>query len=535
MAFLVKLPPCVLHEDEHLLVVNKPPGLNTHAPSPLAGEGIYEWLKNREPRWAKLAIIHRLDKATSGVLVFGKTPLANRSLTGQFTRREVRKTYVFLTPSKPRKEFIKIQSNLVRKGEKYEAASRSGQGEFAETEFRYVRAEGKWHWIQAHPLTGRTHQIRAHAHAAGIPILGDALYGGADFRRVCLHAQEIRLKHPATSAETVYQCEPDFVEGSAGQIRAGLIEPELTNAFRLLQGGSEGSSGLVVERWSDMLLSEGECPLAEEQMEALRALSEKLGSRGVYHKILDRNVRKSELHSAAPKWVEGEKAPETFHIRENGVHFEISFDQGYSVGLFLDQRDNRRRLLTGHIAAGFELFEGGLQGKEVLNTFAYTCAFSVCAALAGARVTSLDLSRKYLDWGKRNCLLNGINPGEHDFIYGDVFDWARRLSKKNRQFDLIILDPPTFSQSKAAGIFRAEKDYPRLIQAVLPLLKRPGILFASSNAFKWDPPEFLAQIRAAIESGGREIEQFHYSPQPIDFPISREEPAYLKTAWFALR
>ena len=73
-----------------MVVVNKPAGWNTHAPSPYAGEGIYDWLRHREPRWASLAIIHRLDKETSGVMVFGKTPLANRSLTEQFAGREVR-------------------------------------------------------------------------------------------------------------------------------------------------------------------------------------------------------------------------------------------------------------------------------------------------------------------------------------------------------------------------------------------------------------------------------------------------------------
>ena len=67
--------PCVIFEDEHLLAVNKPAGWNTHAPSPYAGEGIYDWLKNREPRWASLAIIHRLDKETSGVMVLGKSPI----------------------------------------------------------------------------------------------------------------------------------------------------------------------------------------------------------------------------------------------------------------------------------------------------------------------------------------------------------------------------------------------------------------------------------------------------------------------------
>src|SRR6266851_1423786 len=84
---LLPVPPCLIFEDDHLLVVNKPPGLNTHAPSPYAGEGLYEWLRHREPRWAGLAIVHRLDKETSGLLVFSKTPLASRSLTEQFTKR----------------------------------------------------------------------------------------------------------------------------------------------------------------------------------------------------------------------------------------------------------------------------------------------------------------------------------------------------------------------------------------------------------------------------------------------------------------
>src|SRR5438093_12528428 len=89
--------PLIVFEDEHLLVVNKPAGMNTHAPSPYAGEGIYDWLRHREPRWANLAIIHRLDKETSGVIVFGKTSLANRSLTRQFTSREVHKKYLLIT------------------------------------------------------------------------------------------------------------------------------------------------------------------------------------------------------------------------------------------------------------------------------------------------------------------------------------------------------------------------------------------------------------------------------------------------------
>src|SRR5438874_407641 len=101
---------CVIFEDEHLLAVNKPAGMNTHAPDPFAGEGLYEWLRNREPRWARLAIIHRLDKDTSGVIMFAKTPLANRSLTQQFTQRAVRKRYVFLTDREVREKEFMVES-----------------------------------------------------------------------------------------------------------------------------------------------------------------------------------------------------------------------------------------------------------------------------------------------------------------------------------------------------------------------------------------------------------------------------------------
>src|SRR5437667_6853622 len=89
--------PCVIFEDDHLLAVNKPAGLNTHAPAPHAGEGIYDWLRHREPRWARLGIIHRLDKETSGVIGFSKTELANRSLTEQFSSGRVGKNHRLVT------------------------------------------------------------------------------------------------------------------------------------------------------------------------------------------------------------------------------------------------------------------------------------------------------------------------------------------------------------------------------------------------------------------------------------------------------
>ncbi|HEY5346022.1 MAG TPA: pseudouridine synthase [Verrucomicrobiae bacterium] len=544
--------PCVIFEDEHLLVVHKPAGWNTHAPGPHAGEGIYDWLKHREPRWSSLAILHRLDKETSGVLVFGKTPLANKSLTEQFTARRVHKKYLLLTDGKvPQKEFT-VKTALIRVGEKYASGT---NGEIAETIFQlFPESElkiknSKLKTVNASPLTGRTHQIRVHAAESGFPILGDTLYGGTPSSRVYLHAAEIAFKHPATNKLVKFFAPVDFDYEPRLALRSAIIEPDETNAFRVIHGASDGWPGWFVEKLGDFLLSQSESLLDAKQNEELSRLAKVFAARGAYHKVLSRHVRKSNVTDASPQPVdcsgvsaERRKSDEidksgflpkaatpSFEILENGIRYEMSFNEGYSVGLFLDQRDNRRRLLNGHIAADFPQLPSA--NSHLLNCFAYTCGFSVCAAHAGARVTSLDLSKKYLEWGKRNFVLNGLDPAAHDFIYGDTFDWLRRLAKKGRAFDAIVLDPPTFSQSKENGTFRAEKDYGKLVTAALPVLKPGGVLLASTNAAEFLPEDFLAAIETTVHAAKRKIVKRHYVPQPPDFPISRAEPAYLKTVW----
>ncbi len=546
----------ILHEDEHLLVINKPAGWNTHAPSPFAGEGVYDWLKHREPRWAKLAIIHRLDKETSGVLVFGKTPIANRSLTEQFAARTVLKKYLLLTDRTLEREKFTATSTLVRAGEKYVSRPLRAGGERAETRFAVVMVSDGSTLIEASPITGRTHQIRVHAAAHGFPILGDALYGGTKAERVFLHAAELSLTHPVSRMAMTFRSETKWSvpptscrEGIANEpthsnpspqepgrmpgarLGGAVIDLKFTNACRLIHGAIDGWPGLYVEQLGEFLLAQGERALSASQLERLTTLSRECGTRGVYYKLLNRSVGRTSVVEASPHLLVGEPAPDRFPILENGLTFELSFKEGYSVGLFLDQRDNRRRLLVNHVAADFTLFTNGAVGAHVLNTFAYTCGFAAAAARAGAVTTNLDLSKKYLEWGQRNFALNGIDPAGHDFIYGDALDWMRRLAKKGRAFDCVILDPPTFSQSKESGTWQAEKHYGRLVEAALPLLKPGGVLFASTNAAKLEPEEFLDVIGNAVVSVQRKIVQQHYVPQPPDFPITRAEPAYLKTVW----
>jgi len=502
----------IVFEDEHLLVVNKPAGWNTHAPAPFAGEGLYEWLKNRHLRWSGLSILHRLDKETSGLMVFGKTAEANRSLSRQFDERRVEKKYILLTDRKPAFRELAARSTLVRAGAKYLSRPAQGDAPLAETVF--TMAHGV---IEAVPWTGRTHQIRVHAAEHGFPILGDVLYGGASASRLCLHSAELRFAHPVGGRPLSFSVPADFTRDTRLALRAAIIDTSLTDAFRVVHGAADGWPGLYFDRLGEDLLAQSAAALTAQQRQHI----ERLGARTVYHQLLQRQGRQP------PQWLWGAPATNEILVRENGLRFELRLDEGGSIGLFLDQRENRRRLQERHIAPGFEL----PPAPEVLNGFAYTCGFSVAAAAGGGHVTSLDLSKKYLEWGRRNFVLNGLEPYGHDFIFGDAFAWFRRLVKKKRLFDVVVLDPPTFSRSRESGVFQAEKDYGALVSAALPLLKRGGTLLASTNAAGFAPEDFLEAVTGAIRQAGRAVTRQHYAPQPPDFPVERTEPAHLKTVW----
>jgi 23S rRNA (cytosine1962-C5)-methyltransferase len=598
-------PALILHEDDHLLVINKPPGINTHAVNIDGSAGIYDWLRHREPRWATLATHQRLDKETSGVLLFAKTREANQWLARRFELREVRKTYQLLTDRDPGTLPRRIKSQIYKAGgNDFRTSEAHEDGRDADTEFQLVRREGDYWLLEAIPFTGRTHQIRLHARDAGFPILGDETYGGTPFSRLCLHAHILEFAHPITREPLRFEAPVDFSIDPHLQLRQTLWpEPEgrdsgrpvrapyrpddrslalpteapperrspcrgepseghaphadreigaPTTAWRLIHGASDDQPGWYVDRLGDWLLSQSEQPATPEQRFLLAGWCQELALKGAYHKQLDRLVRKATKEQASPSRLFGEPAADRFVILENGVRFWLSFGEGYSTGLFLDQTDNRRRLLTGHIARDFPEgrdscrpdFQADLPGgrspalplvdRAVLNTFAYTCGFSVCAALAGATVTSLDLSRKYLDWGRDNFRLNDLDPDAHDFIYGDCFDWMKRLAKKGRTFDVVLLDPPTFSQSKASGVFKADKDYGALVDLALPLLRPGGLLFCSTNCATLRPEPFLETLRMAVKTVGRSIEREFFAPQPPDFPTSREEHGYLKTVWLRI-
>lgn len=283
--------------------------------------------------------------------------------------------------------------------------------------------------------------------------------------------------------------------------RARLLTPE-TDAVRLIDSAGDGLPGLILETYADRwLVSTTGAQVAPQFREWLR-------DRGVpcYWKRLDQHQKESPSHLSGPQ------VTEPFLISENGIHAEISFQSGYSQGIFLDQRDNRaevRRLMA--------------PGLKLLNTFAYTGAFSVAAAMAGAETTTLDLSQPYLDWAKRNFTHNALDPAAHHFCKGDAFHWLRRFAKQRRTFDGIVLDPPTFSRDEKGKVFRVEEDFGELAALAAEILTPDGWLLCSTNCRALGLDELQKQLRHAIR---RPMNASH-APMPGDFT---DEP-YLKSLW----
>ena len=469
---------------------------------------------------------------------FWQNPAANRSLTQQFEQRLVRKKYVLLTDRKTGFAHLTARSWLARAGEKY--VGRPGRrqrrrpprrGSPDEQSARMQCAGGPGRRLGLASGTGDGQDApnpRRRRRRTGFRFWATRFTGGRRRRAFICTRRNWAFAIPPRARNVLFDAPPDFSADPRWALRAAVIDASATNAFRLVHGAADGWPGLYVDRLGDYLLAQSAAALTERQRDVVEELGRRHGLRGVYHKLLRRQTRNRPASEMSPRWQAGEIAPGEVLARENGLEFGLRFEEGYSVGLFLDQRENRRRLLTGYIAPDFTM----APAAAALNAFAYTCGFSVCAAAGGGRVTSVDLSKKYLEWGRGNFARNGLDASQaHEFIYGDAFEWLRRMGRHGRVFDLIILDPPTFSRSKESGVFQAEKDYGTLVTAALPLLRRDGILLASTNAASLKAEDFLEMVTLPLAQAKRRITRRHYAPQPPDFPVHRAEPAYLKTVW----
>ncbi len=204
-----------------------------------------------------------------------------------------------------------------------------------------------------------------------------------------------------------------------------------------------------------------------------------------------------------------EAARERFVVREGGHQFWVDLDGYLDTGLFLDHRIARARI-------GAEA-----EGKRVLNLFGYTGAFTVYAAGGGARAsTTVDLSNTYLKWAADNLALNDLAGSAHALVRADVGRWLQEAIDARERYDLIVVDPPTFSNSKMMhGIFDVQRDHPKLISEAFALLERGGGLLFSTNArrFKLELPKRSNMI----------VEEITDTTVPPDFPRRPHRSWYL--------
>ncbi|MDT8421296.1 MAG: class I SAM-dependent rRNA methyltransferase [Desulfuromonadales bacterium] len=304
------------------------------------------------------------------------------------------------------------------------------------------------------------------------------------------------------------------------RLRHALLQD--TNAYRLVNAEGDGLPGLTVDRYGDYLMVQLYSPAWDRHLQLIiQVLRQQLQPLGIYRKLRPQETRQLESRSKSKAYSElcwGDAAPEPLQVLENGLSYQVDLREGLNTGLFPDQRTHRQDLMQR------------ARGKRVLNLFAFTGAFSVAAAAAGAKqVTSIDVSAGYLKQAEENFSMNRLNPKRHEFIVGDVFKELETMRKEGRRFDIILFDPPSFSTTRKSR-FSTHGGTSRLVAETLPLLDDGGLLISSSNHQKVDMGSYLKELRRGALQAGCELRTIYRGGQPADFPcpVTFPEGVYLK-------
>jgi len=329
---------------------------------------------------------------------------------------------------------------------------------------------------------------------------------------------------------------PEILEERLGQAlrrRYALARDPATSSFRLL----DDERDMTIDRYGEDLVLSCYSNLDERTDAATftRAIAaenrraagigETLGARRVYLKIRPKqantivNAAAAGLAPKEPVWGPSRGNDERAIAVENDVRYWVKLGQGLGTGLFLDQRDNRR-WIRDHAT-----------DKRILNTFAYTCAFSVAAAVGGARRTvSIDAAAPALEVGRANFALNDADdPQTHDTIRGDVFNWLPRMARRGDRFDVVILDPPSYSRVRKRR-FSAMRDYADLVATAVDLLDEGGWLLASVNHTKMSRRRLHQAVIDGCGRRRRKIVAVEHRICGVDHPSGRMKSLLARVA-----
>lgn len=446
------------------LAFDKPFGIRTHRVAD--GQfGFVEYLNEKLHRKTvnELLVVHRLDKETSGIILFAENKDTAQRLSTLFEQQKVKKTYYFLTDQKIEKTELKVCAHIEKQNEFF--VINDSKESNSETNFSFIRNEGSYDLWQAQPKTGKPHQIRLHAQRCGLPILGDSEHGGSPYFRLALHAARIEftLDHHDYCIESSATRMKSLIEESLLHKRR-LLDLPPGECFRVLHDDRQNyRADIFGDRlWIYDYSSEG--------------LSEKINAELIEFAVLNRltllvrhMLDRGQGVGGLEKNTLSAENNEPWTAEENGVRFQLKTDSGFSPGLFLDQRENR--LWVRQIS----------KQKKVLNLFSYTGAFSVNAALGGAsEVCTVDVSKKFLEWSKENFVLNGLDTEKQEFYAQDALIFLKGAAKRNRCWNLIICDPPSFGRSQEA-VWKLERDLPELATLLMRCLERNGEILFTCN------------------------------------------------------
>ena len=318
-----------------------------------------------------------------------------------------------------------------------------------------------------------------------------AAQGGLLARGAFSPHSQIRVR--VWSFDATATIDPDFFKARLDRalaLRRYLSAREPLDACRLVNAEADGLPGVIVDRYGDFLacqfLSAGAEFWKDTILDALRTL---IPAAGIYERS-DADVRTKEGLTPCRGLLAGREPPELVEIREGTFRFLVDIRQGHKTGFYLDQRQNRA------LSAGFA------PGAEVLNCFAYTGAFGVYTLGSGAAaLTNVESSAAALALSRRNLALNGLDLGRVEQVEGDVFQTLRLYRDTGRRFDLIVLDPPKFADSRR-NLPRASRGYKDINLLAFKLLRPGGVLFTFSCSGLM-PPDLFQKIvaDAALDAG----------------------------------
>jgi len=303
--------------------------------------------------------------------------------------------------------------------------------------------------------------------------------------------------------------------------RKDFYADEQTTAFRVVNGEGDGIGGLTIDYFAGYyLFTWYSIGIYEFKEIILEAFKESAASQGIYQK--KRFNTKGMYLDDNDDFVYGGRAPAPLIIKENGVNFAIYLDDGAMVGLFLDQREVRKAIKERYA-----------KDKTVLNTFSYTGAFSVYAALGGAKsTTSVDLAKRSLPKTTEQFRINGIDVEKQHIVVEDVFHYFKYAVRKKMLFDMVVVDPPSFARSKK-HTFSANKDYVKLLKEIIQITNRGGIIVASTNAANFGMMTFRDFINKAFKDLKQRYKVLESYSLPKDFRVDEKlkESDYLKVVF----